>query len=102
MTEALPIIDVGTFIQKRPSAAATVRARSRKACREFGFFYATGHGVGGKTVRTLKEAGARFFAPPETRRWRSLSCGGHAWRAISHRPGTNFGSAEPKGGALFR
>jgi isopenicillin N synthase-like dioxygenase len=46
MTEALPIIDVGAFLEKRASAAATAR-EIEKACREFGFFYATGHGVGG-------------------------------------------------------
>jgi isopenicillin N synthase-like dioxygenase len=60
MTEALPIIDVGTFLEKRADAAATVR-EIEKACREFGFFYATGHGVGGETVHALKEASARFF-----------------------------------------
>ena len=48
MTEALPIIDVGAFLEKRAGAAATARA-IEKACREFGFFYATGHGVGGQT-----------------------------------------------------
>src|SRR5205809_7279868 len=63
MTEALPIIDVGAFLEKRASAAATAR-EIEKACREFGFFYATGHGVGGETVRALKETSARFFALP--------------------------------------
>jgi len=36
---------VGAFLEKRVSAAATAR-EIEKACREFGFFYATGHGVG--------------------------------------------------------
>jgi len=52
MTEALPIIDVGAFLEKRASGAATAR-EIEKACREFGFFYATGHGVGGETVHAL-------------------------------------------------
>ena len=80
MTEALPIIDVGTFLEKRAGAAATARA-IEKACREFGFFYATGHGVGGQTVHALKEASARFFALPETSKSEiAIARGGRAWR----------------------
>jgi isopenicillin N synthase-like dioxygenase len=77
MTEALPIIDVGTFLEKRADAAATAR-EIEKACREFGFFY---HGVGGETVRALKEASARFFALPETSKMAiAIARGGRAWR----------------------
>ena len=80
MTEALPIIDVGAFLEKRAGAAATARA-IEKACREFGFFYATGHGVGGQTVHALKEASARFFALPETSKSEiAIARGGRAWR----------------------
>src|SRR6516165_4393650 len=80
MTEALPIIDVGAFRVKCANGAATAR-EIEKACREFGFFYATGHGVGGETVRALKEASARFFALPETSKMEmAIARGGHAWR----------------------
>src|SRR5205809_109244 len=80
MTEALPIIDVGAFLEKRASAAATAR-EIEKACREFGFFYATGHGVGGETVHALKDASARFFALPETSKMEvAIARGGRAWR----------------------
>src|SRR5690348_11552776 len=80
MTEALPIIDMGPFLEKGPSAGATVR-EIEKACREFGFFYATGHGVGGETVHALKAASARFFALPEARKMQiALARGGRAWR----------------------
>jgi isopenicillin N synthase-like dioxygenase len=72
MTEALPIIDVGTFLEKRADAAATVR-EIEKACREFGFFYATGHGVGGETS-ALSRRRARASSPCRRRaRWRSRS-----------------------------
>jgi isopenicillin N synthase-like dioxygenase len=82
MTEALPIIDVGPFLGNRASAAATAR-EIEKACRKFGFFYATGHGVEGKTVRALKEASARFFALPETSKMEIvLARGGRAWRGF--------------------
>src|SRR6516165_1417722 len=80
MTEALPIIDVGAFRVKCANGAATAR-EIEKACREFGFFYATGHGVGGETVRSLKEASARFFALPKTSKMEiSIARGGRAWR----------------------
>jgi len=80
MTEALPIIDVGAFLEKRAGAAATARA-IEKACREFGFFYATGHGVGSETAHALKEASARFFALPETSKMEiAIARGGRAWR----------------------
>jgi isopenicillin N synthase-like dioxygenase len=68
MTGALPIIDVGAFSEKRGNAVATAREIG-KACREFGFFYATGHGVEGETVHALKEASARFCRRGS--RWRS-------------------------------
>jgi len=80
MTEALPIIDVGAFLEKRAGAAAAAR-EIEKACREFGFFYAIGHGVGGETVHALKEASARFFALPETSKMKiAIARGGRAWR----------------------
>src|SRR5215469_6373218 len=79
MAKALPIIDVGTFLEKAASAA-TAR-EIEKACREFGFFYATGHGVGGETVQALKEASARFFASPEKSKMEiAIAHGGRAWR----------------------
>ena len=80
MTGALPIIDVGAFSEKRGNAVATAREIG-KACREFGFFYATGHGVEGETVHALKEASARFFALPERIKMEiALARGGRAWR----------------------
>src|SRR5215472_13889622 len=79
MAEALPIIDVGAFLGK-PGSTATAR-EIEEACREFGFFYATGHGVGGETVRALKEASARFFALPEKSKMEiAIARGGRAWR----------------------
>jgi isopenicillin N synthase-like dioxygenase len=52
-----------------------------KACREFGFFYAAGHGVKDETVRALKDASARFFALPEANKMEiPLARGGRAWR----------------------
>ena len=80
MTEALPVIDVGAFLEKRASAAATAR-EIETACREFGFFYATGHGIRGETVRALEEASAHFFALPEASKMEmALARGGRAWR----------------------
>ena len=65
MTGALPIIDVGAFSEKRGNAVATAREIG-KACREFGFFYATGHGVGldKSQCRRLAEAIMRKGVSP--------------------------------------
>ncbi len=71
MTEALPIIDVGAFREKRASAA-TAR-EIEKACREFGFFYATGHGVGGETVNVPQGGERALFRLGRQARWRSRS-----------------------------
>ena len=80
MNEALPIVDVGAFSEGRAGCAAAAR-ELEKACREFGFFYAAGHGVGAETVYTLKEASARFFALPAARKMEiPLARGGRAWR----------------------
>ncbi|MFZ2081700.1 MAG: 2-oxoglutarate and iron-dependent oxygenase domain-containing protein [Xanthobacteraceae bacterium] len=80
MKRALPIIDVSAFLEERAGGAAAPH-EIEKACREFGFFYAAGHGVGGETVRALKEASARFFALPAASKMEiPLARGGRAWR----------------------
>jgi isopenicillin N synthase-like dioxygenase len=80
MKGTLPIVDMGAFLGGRVGDAAAAR-EMEKACREFGFFYAAGHGVGGETVRALKEASARFFALPVASKMKiPLARGGRAWR----------------------
>jgi isopenicillin N synthase-like dioxygenase len=82
MKEALPIIDVSGFLKNREGGDLASR-EIEKACREFGFFYAAGHGVSSETIRALKEASARFFALPEANKMEiPLARGGRAWRGF--------------------
>ena len=79
MTQALPIVDVSVFFAGGDSASAA-RAIGA-ACRDTGFFYATGHGVSAATLSALDAAGRRFFALPEPRKMEiAMARGGRAWR----------------------
>lgn len=52
-----------------------------RACREFGFFYAAGHGVDAGLIQELQVLSRRFFALPlETKLAIRMELGGRAWR----------------------
>jgi isopenicillin N synthase-like dioxygenase len=52
-----------------------------RACRDLGFFYATGHGIGADTLTALEHSSRRFFALPEARKMEiAMARGGRAWR----------------------
>ena len=52
-----------------------------RACREWGFFYVTGHGVDDALQRRLEESSRRFFAQDlETKMAIRMERGGPAWR----------------------
>jgi isopenicillin N synthase-like dioxygenase len=73
MSGSLPIIDMTD-----PARAADAIGR---ACRDLGFFYATGHGIGADTLAALDAASRRFFALPEARKMEiAMARGGRAWR----------------------
>jgi isopenicillin N synthase-like dioxygenase len=103
MKGALPIVDMGAFLGVRVGDAAAARDME-KACREFGFFYAAGHGVGGETVRALKEASARFFALPVASKMKIPLAARRARmaRLLSIGRRTDLRSARSQRGALFR
>lgn len=51
------------------------------ACRDLGFFYVAGHGIGAETLGALDAASRRFFALPEARKMDiAMAKGGRAWR----------------------
>jgi isopenicillin N synthase-like dioxygenase len=76
----IPIIDVGELVARAPGRRA-VAARIGAACRESGFFYAVGHGVGEDLQRRLCGQSRRFFAQDlETKRRIRMALGGRAWR----------------------
>src|SRR5919199_824368 len=82
-TAPLPVIDMSALLPGRGRAAErkTVARAIEVACRDSGFFYVTGHGVAGETLRRLQQASRRFFAlPHEAKMAIAMARGGRAWR----------------------
>ena len=78
----LPVIDINV-LRHDPSgvAARAVGAQIDAACRNFGFFAITGHGVDGDLALRLDEAAREFFAlPDDTKAKIAMRHGGRAWR----------------------
>lgn len=79
--ERLPIINVAALAAGDAARAAQAGDEIGRACRDLGFFYATGHGVGADTLAALAVASRRFFALPEARKMEiAMVRGGRAWR----------------------
>lgn len=77
--EALPIIDVAPLLDG--ADGSRVAAEIGAACRDLGFFYATGHAISGDTLSALDAASRNFFALPEAEKMRiAMARGGRAWR----------------------
>ncbi|WVR07308.1 hypothetical protein IAU60_004349 [Kwoniella sp. DSM 27419] len=66
-TERLPIVDISPYLDA--SATDDDRAKASqildKACREFGFFYVTGHGLEPEYLQSLLKLGHKFFELPQ-------------------------------------
>jgi isopenicillin N synthase-like dioxygenase len=77
--EALPVIDISPLVA---GVDATEVARQiDDACRRFGFFYVSGHGVPEDLQQDLDAVARRFFALPEpVKAAIAMARGGHAWR----------------------
>ncbi len=76
--ETLPIIDVAPLFGSDVTSRARVADDIGRACRDNGFFYATGHGVDASTLDTLAH---KFFALSETEKMTiAMARGGRAWR----------------------
>lgn len=79
MPQSLPVIDVEPLL--RGGDARAVADEIGRACRDLGFFYATGHGVGADTLAALDAASRKFFALPEAEKMKiEMARGGRAWR----------------------
>ena len=79
-TSELPIIDVAPLVAGAGHQEG-VAAAMGKACRENGFFYVIGHGVGEDLNRRLEELSHRFFAQDvETKLEIRMALAGKAWR----------------------
>lgn len=69
----VPVLDVA-----RLDEPATLRALDA-ACREWGFFQATGHGIDDRLLRDLLAAARRFFALPDADKQRIARSADNPW-----------------------
>jgi isopenicillin N synthase-like dioxygenase len=77
--DGLPIIDVSALVTG--GDPAPVAAQIEAACRDSGFFYATGHGVPAGVMARLDAASRTFFELPEAAKLEiAMARGGRAWR----------------------
>ena len=77
----LPVINVAPLLSRDADARVQTSREIERACRNLGFFYAIGHGVGADTLAALDAASRRFFALPEARKMEiAMARGGRAWR----------------------
>lgn len=79
---ALPVVDVSPLLAMGPAeAVARAAGEIDAAAREYGFFYAEGHGVDDALFDRLEAVSHRFFALPEAEKARiAMAKGGTAWR----------------------
>src|SRR5512143_3753820 len=80
--KSLPIIDMSPLYSQPASPARNAVARAiGLACRDTGFFYASGHGIAPELIDQLHRASHRFFALPEATKMKiAMAKGGSAWR----------------------
>jgi isopenicillin N synthase-like dioxygenase len=78
--DSLPLVDI-TALRERSSGSHAVAAQLDAACRRYGFFVVTGHGIEPAAFAGLRELARRFFALPEaTKAAIAMPRGGPAWR----------------------
>jgi isopenicillin N synthase-like dioxygenase len=78
--ETLPVIDVAPLLAADDAARRRVAEEIGAACRDTGFFYATGHGVDPARLDGLAR---EFFALPEAEKMQiAMARGGRAWRGF--------------------
>lgn len=90
----LPVIDIAPLLSQpardlEPSCEGGASARDRvakeieTACRDTGFFYIIGHGVGTDVLKRLDNASRMFFALPlEEKLEIAMARAGRAWRGF--------------------
>lgn len=77
--KGLPVIDVAPLLSGGDASATA--AAIGGACRDLGFFYATGHAIRADTLSALDAASRAFFALPEAEKMQiAMPRGGRAWR----------------------
>lgn len=69
-TARLPIVDMSPYLDSASTDEARQEAAAKldQACRDFGFFYVTGHGLEPDYLKSLLKLGHQFFELPEDRK----------------------------------
>jgi isopenicillin N synthase-like dioxygenase len=100
--ERLPVIDVSSLVAD-DAPIGDVATEIDRACREFGFFYAEGHGVDEDLQQAMDAAAREFFALPEADKAEiGMARGGLAWRGWFPFEGElTSGRADRKEGIYF-
>ncbi len=79
----LPVIDVAPLLGEDEAARARTASEIGEACRNLGFFYATGHAIAAETLEDLARASRTFFALPEDEKMKiAMARAGKAWRGF--------------------
>jgi len=100
----LPVINMAPlFARYDNDAREKVAGQIKDACRRFGFFYLTGHGVSNTVLGQLDQVSRHFFALPEEQKMEiSMDQGGAAWRGFFPVGGElTSGQADIKEGLYF-
>ncbi len=83
MAQRLPVIDVSPLLSGPEPARRAAAEDIGAACRDLGFFYASGHAIAPETLTQLAEASQRFFALPADAKMKvAMARGGRAWRGF--------------------
>jgi len=100
----LPVINMAPlFARDDDDAREKVAGQIKDACRRFGFFYLTGHGVPDAALSQLERVSRQFFTLPEAQKMQiSMDQGGAAWRGFFPVGGElTSGQADIKEGLYF-
>ena len=99
----LPVIDMRPLFEGNAAAQRSVAQALRQACRNWGFFYISGHGIASETLASLDRAARAFFALPEAEKQAvAMARGGPAWRGYFPLGGElTSGRADRKAGLYF-
>lgn len=82
-TDHLPVINVAPLFGGDEAARRDVAEQIGAACRDLGFFYASGHAIAERTLSSLNIASHAFFALPEDEKLAiAMAKGGPAWRGF--------------------
>ena len=61
---AIPVIDIGPFLQGSKTGKLQVAEKLDRACREYGFLIVEGHGVSKALLNDMREVSREYFELP--------------------------------------